>query len=107
MADPPSNRGPDLSRSRAVNDPERQSYLEQYLAAETKGRLIQSLKSYLTSRTLTTTDVFGRRHSLEDLIARILIDLREQAEQQLGIRIRHAMVGRPVRYVGAETEDDN
>ena len=81
--------------------------IEQYLAAETKGRLIQSLKSYLTSRTLTTTDVFGRRHSLEDLIARILIDLREQAEQQLGIRIRHAMVGRPVRYVGAETEDDN
>jgi len=81
--------------------------IEQYLAAETKGRLIQSLKSYLTSRTLTTTDVFGRRHSLEDLIARILIDLREQAERQLGIRIRHAMVGRPVRYVGAETEDDN
>src|SRR5438067_10600917 len=44
--------------------------IEQYLEAETKGRLIQSLKSYLTSRTLTTTDVFGRRHTLEDLIAR-------------------------------------
>jgi hypothetical chaperone protein len=81
--------------------------IEQYLAAETKGRLIQSLKSYLTSRTLTTTDVFGQRRTLEELIARILADLREQAEKQFGFPIRHALVGRPVRYVGAETEDDN
>ncbi len=81
--------------------------IEQYLAAETKGRLIQSLKSYLTSRTLTTTDVFGHRRTLEELIARILADLREQAERQFGIPIRHAVVGRPVRFVGAETEDDN
>src|SRR5262249_27580238 len=34
-------------------------------------------------------------------------DLREQAERQFGIPIRHAMVGRPVRYVGAENEEDN
>ncbi|MCU1232977.1 MAG: molecular chaperone [Candidatus Solibacter sp.] len=81
--------------------------IEQYLAAETKGRLIQSLKSYLTSRSLTTTDVFGHRRTLEELIARILADLREQAERQFGVAIRHAMVGRPVRYVGAETEEDN
>jgi hypothetical chaperone protein len=81
--------------------------IEQYLSAETKGRLIQSLKSYLTSRTLTTTDVFGRRHTLEDLIARILTDLRKQSERQLGIPVRHVMVGRPVRFVGAETDEDN
>ena len=41
-----------------------------YLLAEHKGRLIQSLKSYLTSRTLTGTEVFGRRYSVEDLISR-------------------------------------
>ena len=35
--------------------------IERYLAAEPKGRLIQSLKSYLSSRTLTGTEVFGRR----------------------------------------------
>jgi hypothetical chaperone protein len=81
--------------------------IEQYLQAENKGRLIQSLKSYLTSRSLTTTEVFGRRYTLEDLIARILADLREQAERQFGIPIRFAMAGRPVRFVGAETEADN
>ena len=35
--------------------------IEEYLAAETKGRLVQSLKSFLSSRTLRNTDVFGRR----------------------------------------------
>src|ERR1700691_6705140 len=61
--------------------------IEQYLSADVKGRLIQSLKSYLSSRNLHSTEVFGRRHTLEDLIARILRDLREMAENQFGIKI--------------------
>lgn len=81
--------------------------IEEYLAAETKGRLVQSLKSFLTSRTLKSTDVFGKRLSIEDLIARILRDLREGAEAQFGARIEAAVVGRPVQFVGAETEADN
>ena len=40
--------------------------IEHYLGAEHKGRLIQSLKSYLTSRTLTGTEVFGRRYTIEE-----------------------------------------
>lgn len=81
--------------------------IEHYLDAEEKGRLIQSLKSYLPSRTLTRTGIFGRQYAFEDLVGRILSDLREQAERQLGHPIRHAMVGRPVRFVGAETEEDD
>ena len=81
--------------------------IEQYLSAETKGRLIQSLKSFLSSRTLHGTEVFGRRYTLEDLIARILRDLREKAEHQFGIKIRSAVVGRPVHFVGAETREDD
>jgi hypothetical chaperone protein len=81
--------------------------IEQYLSAETRGRLIQSLKSFLSSRTLHGTEVFGRRYTLEDLIARILRDLREKAEHQFGIKIRSAVVGRPVHFVGAETREDD
>ena len=81
--------------------------IEQYLAAETKGRLIQSLKSFLSSRTLQSAEVFGRRLKLEELIVRILRDLREKAQAQFGIKIRHAVAGRPVRFVGAESDDDN
>jgi hypothetical chaperone protein len=81
--------------------------IEHYLEAEHKGRLIQSLKSYLTSRTLTTTEVFGRRYSVEELIARILTDLRLNAERQFGEPVRHVTVGRPVRFVGADSPEDD
>src|SRR5437870_5213913 len=74
--------------------------IERYLAAETKGRLIQSLKSFLSSRSLHGTEIFGRRVTLEDLIARVLRDLREKAECQFGIAINAAVVGLPVRFVG-------
>jgi hypothetical chaperone protein len=80
--------------------------IEHYLAAENKGRLIQSLKSYLSDRTLTGTAVFGRHRTLEDLISRILADLRRHAERQFHTPISYAMVGRPVRFVGSESEED-
>ena len=82
------------------------SAIEHYLAAENKGRLIQSLKSYLSDRTLTGTAVFGRHYTLEDLVSRILADLRRHAERQFHTPVGYAMVGRPVRFVGAETDED-
>ena len=81
--------------------------IERYLHAEEKGRLIQSLKSHLSSRTLTGTEVFGRRYKLEDLISRMLTDLRKHATHQFEKPVRYAMVGRPVRFVGAETSEDD
>jgi hypothetical chaperone protein len=81
--------------------------IERYLDAEEKGRLIQSLKSHLSSRTLTGTEVFGRHYKLEDLISRMIADLRKQSALQFGKPIRYAMVGRPVRFVGAQTSEDD
>src|SRR5436189_3447668 len=81
--------------------------IEEYLSAETKGRLIQSLKSFLSSRSLKSTEVFGRRMTLQDLIARILRDLREKAEAQFGTSLEKVIVGRPVCFVGAEKTEDN
>jgi hypothetical chaperone protein len=81
--------------------------IQHYLEAEHKGRLIQSMKSFLSSRSLQTTDVFGKRRTLEALIACILADLREKAERRFGSSIRQAVVGRPVHFVGAETDEDD
>jgi hypothetical chaperone protein len=81
--------------------------IEHYLSADPKGRLMQSLKSFLSSRSLLSTEVFGRRYALEDLIARILKDLRKKAEHRFGIRIKSAVVGRPVQFVGAGSDEDN
>ena len=83
------------------------SAIEHYLAAEHKGRLIQSLKSYLADRGLTGTAVFGRHCTLEDLISRMLADLRRRAEEQFQTPVTYAMVGRPVHFVGAETQEDD
>src|SRR5688572_23631463 len=81
--------------------------IEHYLAAETKGRLVQSLKSFLGSRDLINTNVLGRTRSIEDLIARILADLRSEASRQFGFDIREATVGRPVKFVGATNDEDD
>jgi hypothetical chaperone protein len=80
--------------------------IEQYLEAEQKGRLIQSLKSYLSSRLLTGTEVLGRHYTVEDLISRMLADLRLHAERQFGVAVHQATVGRPVRFAGAENAAD-
>ena len=81
--------------------------IERYLDAEEKGRLIQSLKSHLSSRALTGTELFGRRHRLEELVTRIVSDLRKQAEEQFMCPVRKVTVGRPVRFVGAESEEED
>lgn len=81
--------------------------IELYLRADEKGRLIQSLKSFLSSRGLKTTEIFGRSFQLEQLVANILRDIRTQAETYFGGRIRSAVVGRPVRFVGATSSADD
>jgi hypothetical chaperone protein len=82
--------------------------IERYLnSADEKGRLIQSLKSFLSSRGLQSTEVFGRRIQLEDLVARILRDIRLQSEKWFGSATRRVVVGRPVRFVGSKTIEDD
>jgi len=93
-----------LRRTHGLTGP---AAIEHYLQAEEKGRLVQSLKSHLSSRSLTGTEVFGRRYRLEDLIARMLGDIRKHAAKQFEKPIRYAMVGRPVRFVGSESPADD
>ena len=81
--------------------------IERYLEADDKGRLIQSLKSHLANRQLTGTEIFGRRHKLEDLIARMASDLRRHAAAQFERPVSYAMVGRPVHFVGANTAEED
>lgn len=70
------------------------------------GRLMQSLKSFLASRLFTSTNVFGTVLSLETLISHLLRGLRENAERSLGPLGKHAVVGRPVRFVGGDASDE-
>lgn len=86
--------------------------IERYLSADhfeddLRGRLIQSLKSYLAVRSFTGTEIFGRPYRLEDLLGKLLADLRTHASRTFGFDVTRAVVGRPVMFVGAEAEADN
>lgn len=78
--------------------------LARYLETEGEGRLVQSIKSHLASASFSTTNVLGRRWQLDDMIAAFLRQVRGAAGVELG---RRCVVGRPVRYWGAEAPEDD
>jgi hypothetical chaperone protein len=81
--------------------------IARYLEAEGDGRLIQSIKSYLASRTFQATSIFGFTYTLEDLVARLLEHLAADAPATVGpLAGAPIVVGRPVRLAGAETAED-
>jgi len=77
-----------------------------YVETGGRGRLIQSIKAHLGARSFTTTDLFGVRYRLEDLVGLLLRHLRAAAERELGPLGRAVVVGRPVRFAGARDADD-
>jgi hypothetical chaperone protein len=78
--------------------------IARYQATEGEGRLVQSIKSHLASGAFSRTQIFGRRWRLEDMIAAFLRQIRAAAGVDLGTC---CVVGRPVRYWGAESADDD
>jgi hypothetical chaperone protein len=78
--------------------------IARYLETGGDGRLVQSIKSHLASASFTKTSILGRRWALDDMIAAYLRQVRAASPIDLGTR---AVVGRPVRYWGAETADDD
>ena len=78
--------------------------INSYLDADTKGRLIVSIKSYLASSLFTSTSINGRNYTLEDLIAIILRRLRTAVMEQFETSASRVVLGRPVRFAGADTE---
>src|SRR3954447_1059994 len=77
--------------------------IDRFLEVEGDGRLVQSIKSHLASGSFTRTMILGRTYTLEALIAEYLRGLRRAIDVDLGTR---AVVGRPVRYWGAQDDAD-
>lgn len=80
--------------------------INSYLEADTKGRLVVSIKSYLASPLFTSTNINGRNYTLEDLVAIILRRLRNAAIEQFGTSASQVVLGRPVRFAGADNAKD-
>jgi hypothetical chaperone protein len=69
--------------------------IERYLASETKGRFIQSLKAYLADRTFEGTGIGTQHFTLEKLIALVGKHMREHLGFATSPRI---VLGRPVHF---------
>lgn len=82
--------------------------IEAYLDGDDRCRLLQSFKSYLTSRAFTGTTIFGAAYALEDLIALVVAALRRHAAETAAEPVRRVVAGRPVRFVAEDgaAEDD-
>jgi len=95
--EPASDEGPMRSSAGAPA-------IERFAASEGSARLLQSIKSHLASASFVDTVIFGRKFRVEDLIATYLRALRASSPIDLGNKL---VVGRPVRYWGADTQADD
>jgi hypothetical chaperone protein len=78
--------------------------MERYAQSGGQGRLVQSIKSHLASELFSGTQAMGRTYRIEELVATFLRKIRAAVSVELG---RRAVVGRPVRYWGADSPDDD
>lgn len=93
--------------------------IERYLELEGERRLLQSLKAFLASRLFTSTNLMGRTTTLQDMIARILRGLLDEAEATHGPITPSTsiegdtdgdatlVVGRPVRFARSKQPEDD
>jgi hypothetical chaperone protein len=99
----PAKEPGSTAKPRALSGP---AAIRTYLEAEHRGRLVLSIKSYLASRVFTETRINGRGYKLEDLISIILREIRTSTEAQFVKKGSKVVVGRPVRFSGAENAVD-
>lgn len=73
-----------------------------YLSDNMQGRFIKSIKQILSRSSFIETRIQNRRYNASDLVALILKELKERADQIIGYDCKKAVIGRPVFF-----DDDN
>lgn len=73
-----------------------------YLNDGMQGRFIKSIKQILSRSSFIETRIQNRRYNASDLVAIILKELKERANQIIGQDCQKAVIGRPVFF-----DDDN
>ena len=76
-----------------------------YTDVNAPGRLFQALKTFLGDPLETRTNVFGNAKGLEELIALILVHVRNRAKELTGSAPEAITLGRPVRFIGDESAE--
>jgi hypothetical chaperone protein len=69
-----------------------------YVQNRMRGRFMKSIKKVLPNKSFIDTKIGSRTYRAEDLVAIVLIHLKNQADDFLGEKITKAVIGRPVVF---------
>jgi len=99
---------PSLIYFPSISSPSQEKYvigekaIESYLEDNMQGRFIKSIKQILSRSSFIETRIQNKRYNASDLVALILKELKERADQIVGYECKKAIIGRPVFF-----DDDN
>ena len=75
-----------------------QEAIHQYVSDGAVGRFMQSIKTFLPNTSFDSTEVFGKRYTIDDLVAVILTKLKARGEAYVGCQVESVVLGRPVIF---------
>jgi hypothetical chaperone protein len=75
-----------------------QEAIRRYVGDGAAGRFMQSIKTFLPNTSFDSTEVFGRRYGIDDLIAIILRQIKARGEAHVGCPVESVVLGRPVVF---------
>jgi len=77
-----------------------------YLNDGMKGRFIKSIKQILSRSSFSETRIHNRRYNASDLVAIILKELKDRADELIGQNCNKAIIGRPVFFDDDDVQKD-
>lgn len=72
--------------------------IRQYVSDGAAGRFMQSIKTFLPNTSFDSTEVFGKRYTIDDLVAIILSSIKARGEAHVGCTVDSVVLGRPVVF---------
>jgi hypothetical chaperone protein len=75
-----------------------QEAIHHYVGYGAAGRFMQSIKTFLPNTSFDSTEVFGKRYAIDDLVAIILRKLKACGEAYVGCSVDSVVLGRPVVF---------
>lgn len=98
-----SDRAGELMRSVLYFNEENEIFagheaIHQYVSDGAAGRFMQSIKTFLPNTSFDSTEIFGKRYTIDDLVAIILRKLKARGEAHVGCPVESVVLGRPVLF---------
>jgi hypothetical chaperone protein len=81
------------------------SAIDEYVRRAGPARLVQSMKSFLGSRSFVDTRVFAHTYTLEQLVGELLTHLYEATRSRAMLAASPLVIGRPIHFAGAFPDD--